>query len=71
MIGKRLKRGLRNLAARALGMEEQVRARETNAPLPSAADQARDAALPPMQPGTGDTPGPNSKEAISQAWAAA
>ncbi len=71
MIRRRLKRGIRNLAARALGMEEQVRARKTSQARSSADGRVPEAALPPTQPGTGDTPGPNSKEAISQAWAAA
>lgn len=69
MAPPRLRSRLRRLAARAIGSPSH--APEDRSPPRAEPEPAPLAGLPPLQPGRGETPGPNHKQDISQEWASA
>ncbi len=72
MASSRVRSRLRRLAARVLGSEQEPRPSTAGSPPSTDHTAASDLdGLPPLQPGRGETPGPNHKQDISQEWAAA
>ena len=69
MAPSRVRSRLRRLASRVLGSSDP----EPQPAQPRAKAEAPTelAGLPPLQPGRGETPGPNHKQDISQEWASA
>jgi rhodanese-related sulfurtransferase len=73
MAPSRVRSRLRRLASRVLGSPDTEPRRDQQAPRPRPQDVGSGelAGLPPLQPGRGETPGPNHKQDISQEWASA
>jgi len=70
MFRKRIASKLRQLAGRITEGQDQPSTDGSASPSRPPTD-AELAALPPLQPGRGETPGPNHKQDISREWTAA